>query len=110
MHDQQGSPLDGEKGRMRAKRRRTKLTERGMRRLLQKSMTNYRDLTTAIMRMWTRLQPRMLPGTVPEMNQPRPNGTPVVFVEMMTAAILRTLDAHERVGNVKPVPMKWRKG
>ena len=99
--DQQGSPFNGEYDRMLAKQTPTRLTERGLRRLLQKSMKNTRDLTAAVIDMWDKLQPRLLPGTIPAIDHPSINATPVRFVRTMTTALLHTLDMYERGGNVK---------
>jgi hypothetical protein len=79
---------------MRAKQKRVKLTEPGLRRLLQKSMKNYRDLTAAINGMWDKLQPRLLP-VAGEMTLHSANARPVRFVERMTTAIIQTLDSYE---------------
>lgn len=86
---------------MRTNQKRAKLTERGLRRLLQKSMKNYRDLTAAINGMWDKLEPRLLPGAIPAIGHPTANAAPAQLVERMTTAILNTLDMYERGRNVK---------
>lgn len=67
-----------------------------MRRLLQKSMTDYRNLTAAVTGMWDKLQPHILPEAAPAIGLLSANTAPVQFVEIMTASILETLDVYER--------------
>jgi hypothetical protein len=91
---------------MRGKGKRPRLTVTGLHRLLQRTMRNYRDVTTAIDQMCATLQPHLLPGTMPDTDHHTVR-TPVQQAEMITAAVLKTLYMYEGLHNALAAYEAW---